>query len=160
MFLDSRFSDPDFHPSIPLEPELDLKKEGFEVVELGVRKLVEALWISGFKTVCSCAGHKDALEPYPWVVIPIKNPNALFKLTKMVAEFNKSLGKDGKMPRALETWTLNPNVSPSGFSIYLCPFDSNQRKSERKISKLRKASEALAAFILLIKKREIKQHNI
>lgn len=85
------YPDPDGHPIIPLEAALDLDNEGFGVIELGVRRLVEELWRHGYRTVCSCVGHVREMDPFPWVAIWM-DPNAPIKLATLanaVAHFNR-----------------------------------------------------------------------
>lgn len=142
--------DPDGHPTIPCEPDLDLGEDGFEMVELGIRNLVSVLWNLGFRTVCSCAGHTEALEPFPWVVIPMDLATSgiqLLKLAEAIARFNMSMGEDGGMPKSSQTWTLVPLMGPSGFAIYLQPFNSNTEHSPQTISLLRKSADQLAIYI-------------
>jgi hypothetical protein len=135
---------------MPLPPEMDLEEYGFEIIEEGVKKLVKVLWRLNYKTVCSCAGHKSALEPYPWVaiLIDLNDPTKqLERLAETVARFNISIGKNGNLPRAIDTWTLMPIISPKGFSIYLQPCNINTRRSFKKILRLRKAADELASYI-------------
>lgn len=142
--------DPDGHDIIPLNPELDLNKEGFGVIELGVRNLVEVLWKLGYRTVCSCAGHEGGLEPYPWVVIPINlttDTKALVQLAQVIASFNAVQGENGKMPNAIDCWTLVPMVGHAGFAVYLQPLNNNVDRSPEVISKLRKNADELAIFL-------------
>jgi hypothetical protein len=142
--------DPDGNPGIPLPPDLDLTKEGFGVVDQGVRELVRVLWKLGYETVCSCAGHEKELEPYPWVVIPINmvsGAKPLKKLAELVAKFNLTQGVNGQLPQAIKTWALIPMMGPAGFAIYLQPFENNAAHSPETISKLRKQADALAIFM-------------
>jgi hypothetical protein len=142
--------DPDDHPTIPFPPEMDLEVQGFEVVELGIRELVKVLWKFGYRTVCSCAGHRHDLEPYPWVVIPMNLAvvsNPLEKLAKAVARYNVSLEKDGKMPQALMIWTLSPLCRDQELVIYLQPLDTNTVRSLKKISELRRSATKMAHFM-------------
>ncbi|MEI6843319.1 MAG: hypothetical protein WCK48_02340 [bacterium] len=137
------------HEIIPLEPDLNLEYIGFNYVEEGIRVLVKTLWKIGYKTACSCAGHVKNLEPYPWVVIPVNLAQDQFlnKLAIAVARYNMSLGKDGGMPRAIDTWSLIPIIATAGFMIYLQPTDINRERSTARISELRKSSSDLATFI-------------
>jgi hypothetical protein len=143
-------SDPDGHPTRPFPPDLSLDERGFGVIEEGVKELVKVLWELGFRTACSCAGHTHALEPYPWVAMPIglsKIDNPLDKLSRSVARFNKSLGKDGSMPKALETWVLVPLLMGQELLIYLQPLDVNLDCSKEKLSELRRSAKSMALFL-------------
>ncbi|MCX6758173.1 MAG: hypothetical protein NTX14_00510 [Candidatus Nealsonbacteria bacterium] len=142
--------DPDGHETAPYEAGLNLDHVGFSVVEQGIRDLVKILWKLGYKTICSCAGHERALEPYPWIAIPMEFTgleNQPEKLFRTVARFNISLGENGALPEALEAWILLPMNTPYGFTVYLQPYDNNQRRDPEKISQLRQASQKLALFI-------------
>jgi hypothetical protein len=143
--------DPDGHSAIHQPAALDLDKVGFDYVERGVRNLVETLWRFNYHAVCSCAGHEDDLEPYPWIVIPIdiaENPNKLSKLAEAVARYNMTLAESGHLPTATNVWILLPLFGPSGeFVIYLHPLDTNPERTPRRISELRKSADALASFL-------------
>lgn len=94
-----------------------------------------------------------ALEPFPWVVIPIREAtisNPLEKLFMAVARFNKSLGSNGSMPKALDMWTTSPLVMDNNLLVYLQPLDLNANSSPRKISALRKSAKALVGFAFYI----------
>ena len=140
--------DPDGDPIIPLEAALDLNQEGFQIIERGVRRLVEVLWRRGYRTVCSCAGHIKELDPFPWIAISLdlNAPIKLAKIANAVARFNMMFGKDGHLPEWEDTWTLCPLISPSGFSIYLHPLDSNKIRSLSRISELRQRADVLASL--------------
>ncbi len=143
-------NDPDGHETAPYDSGLDLDRVGFSVVEQGIRDLVKILWKLGYKTICSCAGHEKALEPYPWIAIPMESTgprNQLEKLFGIVARFNISLGENGALPEALAAWILLPMNTSYGFTVYLQPYDNNQRRDPEKISQLRQVSQKLALFI-------------
>jgi hypothetical protein len=142
--------DPDGRETAPYEIGLDLEDVGFSVIEQGIRDLVKILRKLGYKTICSCAGHERALEPYPWIAIPMEftgHRDQLEKLFRAVARFNISLGENGALPEALEAWILLPMNTSYGFTVYLQPYDNNQRRDPEKISQLRQASRRLALFI-------------
>ncbi len=132
---------------LPLPSELDLERVGFDVVEEEVRELVRALWTSGYQTICSCAGHlTPETEPFPWITILLA-PESLERLAPIIARFNESRGKDGYLPRAIDTWTLSPLITVSGLCVYLQPVDINQGRSLDRLSELQRDGQSLAAFI-------------
>ena len=142
--------DPDGQGRISSDALLNLDNCGFDVTEEGIRTLVQVLWKLGYKTACSCAGHKKDAYPYPWVAILVKSivpADGLTKLLRAVARFNRMLGEVDDVPDPVETWTCTPLNTDSGFAIYLQPYDSNSRRGKKKISKLREESRKLAHFL-------------
>jgi hypothetical protein len=131
---------------------LDLNVCGFNVIEPGIRNLVYVLHRLGFTTICSCAGHVKALEPLPWVAISTLPANLsdrkLGGLMIFLARFNLSQGKNGKLPRASDTWVLSPQVVGNELLLFLRPQSLNERRSFAEIQRLRELGIKLASFLL------------
>lgn len=124
-----------------------------QIIEGGIRDLVEVLNELGYKTVCSCAGHiGGTLETYPWVVILI-DKGSLLSLTRAIAHFNLSRGKNGCLPEARNTWSISPQIGPQTtkdyeeLMVFLIPRSSNENNKKEELQRLRILGRELSKFL-------------
>ncbi|MFH1178254.1 MAG: hypothetical protein V1711_00810 [bacterium] len=144
-----KFNEEERREVIGKVPEIDLNCSGFDVVESGIRSLVQVLWNHGYVTTCSCAGHTFALEPLPWVAILANKTSSqkLIALFTKVGHFNLKQGKDGKLPKIADTWVLSPQIVGGDLVVYLRPQSCNEHWSRNELLRLRHLGEDLSKFI-------------
>lgn len=128
------------------ECDLDLDKTGFDIVEEGVRDLVIALWRNGYNVFCSCAGHLYA-DAVPSVVVRIREERELNDLFKVIAIFNGTRGRNGKLPIAADTWILSPQYLDDMSFAFLRPQSVNSEARPEELERLRTLGRRLARVI-------------